>query len=165
MVPSSLSRATARRVRSTQFFEFIAAVVQNGERDDVVISPELAQPVSRIDVAEALAELTKQGPLNRTVEMAGPERFRLSVLATEVLTAYEDPRRVVADPEALYFGAKLNDQSLLPSREARIGKLRFEDWLRQSLQPSYRPGFSGPAINREETPLRPIWGPYPPSAP
>src|SRR5215472_433399 len=121
-------------LRSTQFFEFIAGVVQNGEKDDVAISPALAQPVSAIDVAEALADLATGEPLNRTVEVAGPERFRLCDIATEVATAYEDPRRIIADPHALYFGAELTDQSLLPSRDAHIGVLRFEDWLRQTLQ-------------------------------
>lgn len=124
-------------LRSTQFFEFIAGVVQDGEKDDVVISPALAQPVSRIDVAEELACLATREPLNRTVEVAGPERFRLSDLAAEVLTAYGDPRRVIADPHALYFGAELNDQAILPGQEARIRGFRFQDWLRQSLQPSY----------------------------
>jgi len=122
-------------LRSTQFFEFIAGVVQNGEADDIVISPALAQPVSGIDVAQALAELATGAPLNRTVEVAGPERFRLSDLATEIATAYEDPRRIIADPHALYFGAELTDQSLLPGRDARIGALRFDDWLRETLQP------------------------------
>jgi uncharacterized protein YbjT (DUF2867 family) len=126
-------------LRSTQFFEFIAGVVQNGEEDDVVISPALAQPVSAIDVAEALADLATGEPLNRTVEVAGPERFRLSDLATEVLTAYEDPRRIIADRHALYFGAELTDQSLVPDRNARIGGLRFEDWLRQTLQSTVHP--------------------------
>jgi uncharacterized protein YbjT (DUF2867 family) len=121
-------------LRSTQFFEFIAGVVQDGGQDDVVISPALSQPVAALDVAEALADLATGEPLNRTVEVAGPERFRLSDLATEVMTAYEDPRRIIADPHALYFGAELTDQSLLPSPEARIGTLRFHDWLRQSLQ-------------------------------
>jgi len=121
-------------LRSTQFFEFIAGVVQNGEDDDVAIAPALAQPISRLDVAEALADLSTGEPLNRTVEMAGPERFRLCDVATEVLTAYEDPRQIIADPRALYFGAELTDQSLLPGRDARVAALRFEDWLRQSLQ-------------------------------
>jgi len=123
-------------LRSTQFFEFIADVVQSGEKDDVVISPALAQPVSRIDAAEALADLAQAAPLNDTVELAGPERFRLSDLATEVLCAYEDPRRIIADRHALYFGAELSDRSILPGGAARIGALRFEDWLRQRLQPS-----------------------------
>jgi uncharacterized protein YbjT (DUF2867 family) len=121
-------------LRSTQFFEFIAGVVQAGGDDEVVISPALAQPVAAFDVAEALADLAVGEPLNRTVELAGPERFRLSDIATEVMTAYEDPRRLIADPHAPYFGAELNDDSLLPGRDARIGVLRFEDWLRQTLQ-------------------------------
>lgn len=125
-------------LRSTQFFEFIAGVVQNGEHDDVAISPALSQPISVLDVAELLADVATGEPLNRTVEMAGPERFRLSDVASEVLTAFEDPRRIIADPRARYFGAELTDQSLLPSGDARIGALRFEDWLRQTLQPSNR---------------------------
>lgn len=122
-------------LRSTQFFEFIAGVVQDGAPDDVVISPALVQPVSVFDVAEALADLAAGAPLDRTVEIGGPERFRLSDIAVEVLTAYEDPRRIIVDPHALYFGAELNDQSMTPAQGARIGALRFETWLRQSLQP------------------------------
>jgi uncharacterized protein YbjT (DUF2867 family) len=123
-------------LRSTQFFEFIAGVVQDGGKDDVAISPALAQPIAAIDVAEALADLATAGPLNRTVEVAGPERLRLADVATEVATAYEDPRRIIADWHARYFGAELTDTSLLPSHDARIGALRFEDWLRETLQPS-----------------------------
>jgi uncharacterized protein YbjT (DUF2867 family) len=125
-------------LRSTQFFEFIAGVVQEGAADDVVIAPAQSQPVSAIDVAEALADLATGEPLNRTVEVAGPERFRLSEVAEEVMTAYEDRRRLIVDPEALYFGARLDDRSLLPGEDARIGSLRFEDWLRDSLQPRVR---------------------------
>ena len=121
-------------LRSTQFFDFIAGVVQNGGNEDVEISPALAQPISALDVAEVLAALATGEPSNRTIEVAGPERFRLSDVATEVLTAYEDPRRIIPDPQALYFGAELTDQSLLPGRDARIGALRFEDWLRHRLQ-------------------------------
>jgi uncharacterized protein YbjT (DUF2867 family) len=73
-------------------------------------------------------------PLNRTIEIAGPEEFRLDDLATEVLTAYEDPRGVVSDIHARYFGAELDDRSLLPDESGRIASLRFEDWLRQTLQ-------------------------------
>jgi uncharacterized protein YbjT (DUF2867 family) len=121
-------------LRSTQFFEFIAGVVQDGGDDEVVISSAMAQPLAGIDVAEALADLATGEPLDRTVEVAGPERWRLSDIAIEVATAYEDCRRITADPRALYFGAELTDQSLLPGGEARIGGLRFEDWLRQTLQ-------------------------------
>lgn len=123
-------------LRSTQFFEFIAGVVQDGSAGDVVISPAMVQPISGQDVAETLADLATSDPLNRTVEVAGPERFRLPDLAVEVLTAYEDPRRVIADAGASYFGARLEHESLLPGAAARIAGLRFEDWLRQSLQPN-----------------------------
>jgi uncharacterized protein YbjT (DUF2867 family) len=122
-------------LRSTQFFEFIAGVVQDGSKDDVMITPALGQPVSAIDVAEALAELATGEPLNRTVELAGPERFRLCDIAAEVMTAYEDPRRLIADWKARYFGAELQGHSLLPASDCRTGGLRFEDWLRQTLEP------------------------------
>lgn len=126
-------------LRSTQFFEFIAGVVQTGGDEDVEISPALAQPLAALDVAAALADLAHGEPLNRTVEVAGPELFRLSDIATEVMTAFEDPRRIIADWHARYFGALLTDQSLLPGAEARIGTLRFEDWLRHELQPASSP--------------------------
>jgi uncharacterized protein YbjT (DUF2867 family) len=122
-------------LRSTQFFEFIAGVVQDGTKGDVVISPARVQPISGVDVAEALADLATGEAMNRTIEVAGPERFGLPDLAAEVLTAYEDPRQIVADPQALYFGARLDDESLLPGAGAHIAALRFEDWLRGTLQP------------------------------
>ncbi|MES2035926.1 MAG: SDR family oxidoreductase [Pseudomonadota bacterium] len=122
-------------LRSTQFFEFIAGVVQNGSGGDVVISPARVQPISGEEVAQALADLATGEPINGTVEVAGPQRLRLSDLAVEVLTAYEDTRRIIVDPEAPYFGARLDDQSLLPGADAHIAVLRFEDWLRESLQP------------------------------
>jgi uncharacterized protein YbjT (DUF2867 family) len=121
-------------LRSTQFFEFIAGVVQDGADRDVVISPALVQPIAGEDVAEALADIVLGPPLYGTAEVAGPQRLGLDDLATQVLTAYEDPRRVVADIHARYFGAELDDRSLLPSDGARIAPTRFHDWLRQSLQ-------------------------------
>lgn len=122
-------------LRSTQFFEFIAGVVQEDRAGEVVIAPAQVQPISGLDVAETLADLATGEPLNRTVEVAGPSRYRLPDLAAEVLTAYEDRRRIVADPWATYFGARLDEASLLPGPDARIATLRFEDWLRDSLQP------------------------------
>jgi uncharacterized protein YbjT (DUF2867 family) len=126
-------------LRSTQFFEFIAGVVQDGSSREVAISPARVQPISGVDVAEALADLATGEPLYGTVEVAGPERFRLPDLAAEVLTAYEDGRPVVADPRAPYFGATLEDDSLLPGADARIAVLRFQDWLRDCLQRSAAP--------------------------
>lgn len=121
-------------LRATQFFEWIAGVVQNGEAEVVVLAPALVQPMSASCVAGALANLATSRPLNGAVEVAGPEQFRLPDLAREVLTAYEDPRQVVADPHALYFGAELSEHSLLPGRDARRGERRFEDWLRETLR-------------------------------
>lgn len=122
-------------LRSTQFFEFIAGVVQSGGHDDVAISPALVQPIAAVNVAETLAAIATAEPLNRSAEVAGPERFRLDDLTTEVLTAYEDQRCVVTDVRAPYFGAELDERSLLPGDHALIADLRFQDWLRQSLQP------------------------------
>lgn len=121
-------------LRSTQFFEWIAGVVQTGGDENVVLPPVLVQPMSAACVAGALATLATGGPLNQTIEVAGPQRFNLPDIAREVLTAYEDPREVVADPHARYFGAELSERSLLPGSEARHGELRFEDWLRDSLR-------------------------------
>ena len=81
-----------------------------------------------------LADLALAAPVNGTVEIAGPERYRLDELATEVLTALEDSRQVEADPEAPYFGARLDDESLLPGPAPRIATTRFHDWLSASLQ-------------------------------
>jgi uncharacterized protein YbjT (DUF2867 family) len=121
-------------LRSTQFFEFITGVVQDGSDRDVVISPALVQPIAGEAVAEVLADIVLGSPFNRIIEVAGPERLGLDDLAIQVLTAYEDPRRVVADIHARYFGAELDDRSLLPGDDARIATTRFHDWLRQSLQ-------------------------------
>jgi uncharacterized protein YbjT (DUF2867 family) len=123
-------------LRSTQFFEFIAGVVQEGAVGDVAISPAQSQPISAQDVAEALADLAVGAPLNATMEIAGPERLRLSDVAAQVMTAYEDGRRLIADRAAPYFNAVLDDDSLLPGPSARIGALCFEDWLRDTLQPA-----------------------------
>jgi len=130
-------------LRSTQFFEFIAGVVQDGREDYVALSPALVQPISAMEVAGALADLATGEALNDTIELAGPDRFRLPDLATEVLTAYEDDRRVMEDPHALYSGVEVSQQSLLPGQGARIGALRFDDWLRQTLQPAPSPQGSG----------------------
>ena len=137
-VQEDLARTSGIRfsiLRATQFFEFIAGVVQDGSAREVAIAPAQVQPISARNVADALADLATGDPLNGLVEVAGPERFRLPDLASEVLTAYEDLRPVVADPRATYFGATLGDASLLPDADALIGRLRFEDWLRDSLQP------------------------------
>ena len=120
-------------LRATQFFEFIGRIADSSTAGDAVrLAPALVQPEAADDVAAALADVAVDAPVNGIVELAGPERFRLDELARRVLSANNDPREVAADVNARYFGAELNDQSLIPGDDARIAPTRFEDWLRQS---------------------------------
>ena len=123
-------------LRSTQFFEFISDVVQDGTEREIAISPALVQPIAGEDVADTLADLAFSDPFDAMVEVAGPEQFRLNDVATEIATAHEDSRRVMADIHARYFGAELEERSLLPGPDARIASLTFDDWLRQSMRPA-----------------------------
>jgi uncharacterized protein YbjT (DUF2867 family) len=122
-------------VRATQFFEFIGRIADSSTDGDTVrLSPALVRPESADDVASTLADVAVGAPLNDTVELAGPEAFRLDELARRVLSANDDPRRVTADVHARYFGAELDDRSLTPGDDARIAPTRFEDWLSQSVK-------------------------------
>lgn len=117
-------------LRSTQFFEFVGGIVKSGaEGDKVRLSPALIQPIASDDVAAALAELTIGTPLNGTVEVAGPEACPLDNFARKFLAASGDKRQVIADVHARYFGAALNDRSLTPGDNPRLGSIRFADWL------------------------------------
>jgi uncharacterized protein YbjT (DUF2867 family) len=121
---------------STQFFEFIERVVKETFVGDVYrLSPALMQPIASDEVVAALADVTLGPPLNGAVEVGGPEAIPLDELGREVLSAREDPRPIVADARARYFGTELNDQSLIPGPDARLGTLKFGDWLRQSITP------------------------------
>jgi uncharacterized protein YbjT (DUF2867 family) len=121
-------------LRSTQFFDFMGGIAQSATDGHTVrLSPALMQPVVSDDVAAALADVTLGAPVNGTVELAGPERLRLDELVRRFLSAHEDARQVVADVHARYFGAELNDQSLIPGDNPRIAPTRFEDWLSHSL--------------------------------
>jgi uncharacterized protein YbjT (DUF2867 family) len=120
-------------VRATQFFEFIGRIADSSTDGDTVrLSPALVQPESADDVASTLADVAVGAPLNDTVELAGPEAFRLDELARRVLEARDDRRQVTADVHARYFGAELDDRSLTPGDDARIASTRFDDWLSQS---------------------------------
>ncbi|HEX6651309.1 MAG TPA: SDR family oxidoreductase [Thermoleophilaceae bacterium] len=120
-------------VRATQFFEFIRRIADSSTEGHVVrLSPALVQPEAADDVVSTLVDVAVSAPLNDTVEVAGPEAFRLDELARRVLEASGDEREVTADPHAPYFGAELDDRSLTPGDEARITPTRFEDWLIQS---------------------------------
>ena len=117
-------------VRATQFFEFLGRVADSSTDGGTVhIAPVLVQPEAADDVAAALAVAAVGPPVNGTVELGGPERFRFDELTRRVLSANGDARRVTADSRALYFGAVLDDRSLIPGENARIAPTRFEDWL------------------------------------
>ena len=121
-------------VRSTQFFEFVNGIAQSATDGQTVrLSSALVQPIVSDDVADALAEVTLGAPVNDTIEIAGPERLRLDELIRRFLSAKQDARQVVADVHARYFGLELNDQSLTPGDNPRIGPTRFEDWLSRSI--------------------------------
>jgi uncharacterized protein YbjT (DUF2867 family) len=121
-------------VRSTQFFDFLGGIADsNTDGSAVRVSPASVQPIASDDVADALVELALAAPVNGTVEIAGPERVPLAQLIRRFLNAKQDPRIVVDDVHARYFGATLNDQTLVPDHTPRIGSTRFEGWLsRQS---------------------------------
>jgi uncharacterized protein YbjT (DUF2867 family) len=126
-------------LRSTQFFEFIAGIIEAGAEGDVIrLSPALIQPIASDDVAAALADLTVGTPVNGTVEVAGPEPIALDKLAGMVMAAKGDRRRVIADIHARYFGSVLDDQSLTPGKNPRIGPTRFEEWHAESSAPGAR---------------------------
>jgi len=121
-------------VRATQFFEFVGAIAQSGaDGQSIRVPPAMMQPIVSEDVAAALADIATGEPVNSTVEIAGPEPIRMDELVRRFLTAQGDTRPVMTDPEASYFGARVNDQSLTPGDHPRIGPTRFEDWLSRSI--------------------------------
>src|SRR6184192_1531112 len=120
-------------VRATQFFEFLKGLADiSVVGDKVHLPPVLFQPMAADDVASALAGIAVGPPINGTVEIGGPEQFRLDELVRRRLVSLKDSREVVADPEALYSGAKISERTLVPGDDARLGETRFETWLTQS---------------------------------
>ena len=120
-------------VRATQFFEFLGAIAASGATDDGVhLSNASFQPMAAEDVATAVAAAALAEPANGTIEIAGPERQPLNELVAHYLTSIQDPRKVVIDPNARYFGVRLDDHSLVPGENPRLGRIRLHDWLHQS---------------------------------
>lgn len=120
-------------VHSTQFFEFLGGIAKSGTEDESVhLSPAFVQPIASNDVAAAVADVALGAPVNGIVEIAGPQRARLSELVQQFLTAKQDPRKVVADTHALYFGAELDDLTLVPGDNPRIAPTGFQEWLSQA---------------------------------
>lgn len=119
-------------VHATQFFEFVKAIAGSAMKDGKVhLAPVLIQPIAADDVAKAVGRVAVGTPLGGIVEVAGQDTFRLDELIRQGLTAIEDPREVVADPDALYFGARLSERTLVPNADAGLGEIRFAEWLAQ----------------------------------
>jgi uncharacterized protein YbjT (DUF2867 family) len=124
-------------VRATQFFEFVKSIADAATDGSMVrLAPVLIQPMAADDVADAVASIALGAPVNGTVEVAGPEQFRLDELIRRGLSARNDQREVVAYPQARYFGAVLSERTLVPGDNARLGETHFEDWLKQPVTSS-----------------------------
>lgn len=120
-------------VHSTQFFEFLGGIVQSGTQDgEVRLSPAYVQPIASDDVALAMADATLAPPVNGIVEIAGPERLRLAELARRYMDRIGDSRTLRADTGARYFGALLDDTTLVPGPGPRLGAIDFETWFSRS---------------------------------
>jgi uncharacterized protein YbjT (DUF2867 family) len=120
-------------VRSTQFLEFIGGIADaNADGNVVRLAPSLFQPIAADDVAAVVAEVALANPRNGITEIAGPERAPFNEIVARYLKAVGDPRKVVKDPEARYFDGRLEEKSLVPLGEARLGHLNLEEWLRRS---------------------------------
>jgi uncharacterized protein YbjT (DUF2867 family) len=139
-------------VHATQFFEFLKGLADiSMVGDQVHLPPVLFQPMAADDVASGVARVAVGQPVNGIVEIAGPEEFRVDELVGRRLASLNDSREVVADPKALYSGAKLSEKTLLPGNDARLGETRFETWLTDPAAqiPSARPQPAGTATEKE----------------
>jgi uncharacterized protein YbjT (DUF2867 family) len=120
-------------IRSTQFLEFLRGIVASGADGNIVrISPGLFQPIAADDVGVIVADVALSEPRNGMIEIAGPERAPFNEFVARYLNAIGDPRKVVSDPEARYFGGRVEERSLVPLGEARLGRIGFDEWLRRS---------------------------------
>ena len=118
--------------QATQFYELVRGIAQSATVGEEIRVPDAkVQPVASDDVAAAITDISVGKPLNITVQIAGPERFPLNELIKIFLEETKDPRQVIVDTNALYFGVEIEDESLLPGKNALIGKTKFRDWLRK----------------------------------
>lgn len=117
-------------VRATQFFEFLNRIADSATEGNTVRLPAVGfQPMAADDVARVVGKISVESPLNAIVEVGGPEQFRFDEFIGRGLNARNDPRDVIADPHALYFGTELSERSLVPNDGSLLGETRFEDWL------------------------------------
>ena len=121
-------------VRATQFFEFVKRIADDATDGHTVhIAPVMFQPIAAEDVAKAVGRVAVSAPVNAIVEIAGPQQFRFDELIRLGLGARQDPRAVIADPQARYFGTELSERTLVPGADARLGDIHFEEWLGTSV--------------------------------
>jgi uncharacterized protein YbjT (DUF2867 family) len=117
-------------VRATQFFEFVTTIAASATDGNIVrLPPVLIQPMAADDVAKAVSEIAVGAPVNGTIEIAGPDTFRLDELIRQGLSAGADPREIVKDPQALFFGGTPSERTLVPGDGARLGEISFDEWL------------------------------------
>ena len=120
-------------VHATQFFEFVQDIADSAaDGDKVRMAPVLFQPIAGDEVAQALARVAVGSPLNGRIEVAGPEPFRMDEFFRTALAALGDPREVVTDPHARYFGSELAQRSLVPADGALLGQIKYADWLNRT---------------------------------
>src|SRR3954447_5110525 len=120
-------------IRSTQFLEFLRGIADSSAEGNVVrLPPVLFQPIAADDVASVVAEVALAAPRNGTIEIAGPERAPFHEIVARYLKATGDPRQMVRDPEARYWGGRVEERSLVPLGEARLGRIGLDEWLRRS---------------------------------
>src|SRR5712692_3690283 len=120
-------------IRSTQFLEFLGGIAASSADGNIVrLSPGLFQPIAADDVAAIVADVALAAPRNGIVEIAGPERAPFNEIVARYLKAVGDPREVVSDPEARYYGGRVEERSLVPLGEARLGRIELDEWLRRS---------------------------------
>ena len=120
-------------IRATQFLEFLGGIADSSAQGSTVrLSPGLFQPIAADDVAPIVAEVALAAPHNGIVEIAGPERAPFNDIVARYLKAVGDPREVVSDPEARYYGGRVEEHSLVPLGEARLGRIGLDEWLRRS---------------------------------
>jgi uncharacterized protein YbjT (DUF2867 family) len=138
-------------IRATQFFEFIRSIADfSTQGNQVHLAPVFIQPMASGDVAEAVGRISLGTPVNGIVEIAGPEKFRLDDLIRRFLSALGDSRQIVADPDAVYSGARLSERTLVPEGDAKLGEKRFEDWLAQEGGKSKPPVYAERARKAKE---------------
>ena len=120
-------------IRATQFLEFLGAIAATSADGNMIrLSPGLFQPIAADDVAAIVADVALAAPRSGIVEIAGPERAPFNEIIARYLKAVGDPREVVSDPEARYWGGRVEERSLVPLGEARLGRIGFDEWLRRS---------------------------------